>query len=50
METDDDLFLEMFKGVTRTVLARIGDDREARYQFFRRFVDLATEIAPEPMQ
>jgi hypothetical protein len=46
IETDDDLFLAMIEGVTLTVLDRIGDDREARYQFFRRFVELAREIAP----
>ena len=36
--------------ITEVVLARIGDDIEARYQFFRRFVELAREVAPEPMQ
>jgi hypothetical protein len=46
MEPDDDLFLEMIKSVTLTVLDRIGDDREVRYQFFRRFVELAREMAP----
>ena len=48
METDDDLFLEMVEGVTLTVLSRLGDDPEARYQFFRRFVELAMEVAPGP--
>jgi hypothetical protein len=46
MEENDDLFLEMVEGVTLTVLARIGDDPEARYQSFKRFVELATEVAP----
>ena len=50
METDDDLFLGMIEGVTLTVLDRIGDDPEARYQFFRLFVELAREVAPEPIQ
>ena len=48
METDDDLFLQMVEGVTVTVLDRIGGDREARHQFFKRFVELAREIAPGP--
>ena len=50
MEAEDDEFLEMVEGVTLTVLTRIGDDPEARYQFFRRFVELAREVAPGPQQ
>ena len=50
MEPDDDLFLEMVEGVTLTVLDRLGDDPEAGYQFFRWFVELAREVAPEPGQ
>ena len=50
MEADEDLFLEMVEGVTLKVLDRIGDDREARYQFFRSFVELAREMAPQDVQ
>lgn len=50
METDDELFLEMVEGVALTVLARLGDDPEARYQFFQRFVEPARDVAPEPIQ
>jgi hypothetical protein len=48
METDDDLFREIIDGVTLTSLARIGDDPDARYQFFKQFVELAREVAPGP--
>jgi hypothetical protein len=44
----DEIFLSMIEEVTLDVVDRIGDDREARYQFFRRLVDLAKEIAPGP--
>ena len=43
METDDDLFLDLVESVTRDVLDRIGNDPEARYAFFRRFLELAKE-------
>jgi hypothetical protein len=48
VETDNDLFLEMVEGVTPSMLERIGDDPEASYQLFRRFVELAGELAPGP--
>jgi hypothetical protein len=41
--TDDDLLLDLIETVTLDVLARIGDDPEARFRFFRRFVELAQE-------
>jgi hypothetical protein len=43
--TDDDLLLDMIESVTLDVLARIGEDPDARYQFFKGFVALATEAA-----
>lgn len=43
MDTDDDLILDLLESVTLDVLERIGDDSEARYQFFKRFVELARE-------
>ena len=45
METDDDLFLDMVESVTLDVLGRLGDDPDARYVFFRRFLALAQEVA-----
>jgi len=41
--TDDDLFLDMMGAIVLDALARIGDDPEARYAFFKRFVELAQE-------
>jgi hypothetical protein len=42
---DEDRFLEMVEGATLTVLARIGDDTEARFRFFRRLLVIAQEEA-----
>jgi hypothetical protein len=44
MDTDDDLFLEMIESVTLDVPGRIGDDPEARYAFFKRFLPLAQAV------
>ena len=38
---DDDLLLDLIERVSSDVLERIGDDREATYQVFKRFVDPA---------
>ena len=37
----DDLILDLIESVTLDVLARLGNDREARYAFLRGFVELA---------
>lgn len=34
----------MIESVTLDVLARLGDDPDARYEFFRRFVALAQDV------
>ena len=41
--TNDDPLLDMIQSVTLDVLERIGDDREARFQFFKCFIELAKE-------
>ena len=43
MNTDDDLFADMVADITLDVLAKIGDDPDARYAFFKRFVELAKQ-------
>ena len=47
----DDPMLAMIESVARDVLAQIGDDPDARFQFFKRLFELAKEIthvaAPE---
>ena len=40
---DDDLFLDLLDTVVLDALGMIGDDREARYAFLRRFVALAQD-------
>ena len=40
-ETTDDELLAMIVSVAADVLDRIGDDADARFQFFRDFVKLA---------
>lgn len=48
---DDDLLIELIVRVAEDVLQRLGDDRDARFQFFKRLVVRAKEIthaaAPE---
>ena len=40
--TDDDpLIANLIRDVALDVLERIGDDAEARYQYFRAFIDLS---------
>jgi hypothetical protein len=34
----------MIESVARDVLTRLDDDPDARFEFFRRFVELAREI------
>jgi hypothetical protein len=41
---EDDLLVDMIDSVARDVLERIGDSPDARFEFFRRFVELAKEI------
>ena len=39
--TDDELLANLIADVAQDVLAKIGSDPEARYQFFCAFIDLA---------
>ena len=43
----DDLVLDLIESITLDVLARLGNDREARYAFFRGFVELARQSIQE---
>ena len=43
-QPDNDLLADMIADVAFDVLSRIGDDSEARYQFFKRFVELAKDV------
>jgi len=43
----DDLLLDLIESVTLDVLAWLGNDREARYAFFRGFVELAWQSIEE---
>jgi hypothetical protein len=45
--SDNDLLLDMIEFVALDVLARIGDDPDARFRFFKRFVALAQEALRE---
>ena len=47
--TDDELVADLIRNVATDVLERIGDDAEARYQYFRAFIDLSRR-AVEPQQ
>ena len=44
MDTDNDLFLDLIESVTRDVLDRLGNDSDARYAFFRRFLEVARRV------
>ena len=44
MDTEDDLFLDLIESVAPDVLVRIGDDPDARYEYFRRLVELARRV------
>ena len=49
--TDDDIFLDAVEVMVLSVLDRIGDDPKARFEFFRRLLAVAQEIAaPQPME
>ena len=50
MDTDEELFLDMIDDVALTVLDKIGDDPDARYAFFKRFVELAQEATGDAPQ
>ena len=41
---DNDLFLDAVDTVVIDVLERLGDDPDARYAFFRRFLALAQGV------
>jgi hypothetical protein len=41
----DDLLLDMIESVAADVLAKIGDNPDARFEFFKEFVALATKFA-----
>ena len=41
----DDLFLDAVDMIVLGALSRIGSDSEARFRFFRRLVELATDAA-----
>lgn len=40
---DDHLFLDLIESVALDILARIGGDPNARYAFFKQFVELAQQ-------
>lgn len=42
--TDNDLLLDLIESVAVDVLTRLGDDPDARFDFFKRFVELAREF------
>ena len=44
---DDELFLDAIEVIVLEALARIGDDPEARFSFFRRILAVAQEVAAE---
>ena len=41
--TDDELLANLIADVAQDVLAKIGSDPKARYQFFRAFIALANK-------
>ena len=43
--TDDDVFLDAVETMVLNVLARLGDDPTTRFEFFRRRVAVAREVA-----
>jgi hypothetical protein len=43
----DDRFLDAVDVIVLDALARIGDDRRARFAFFRRLLAVAQEVAKE---
>jgi hypothetical protein len=48
--TDDELLADMISAVALDVLGSIGSDPEARYQFFRQYIELAKlTVAREPV-
>lgn len=42
--TADDELADMIRDIALDVLGRVGDDANARYEFFKRFVELAQSI------
>ena len=50
MDTDDDVFLDDVDAIVLDALTRIGDDLRARFQFFRRLLAVAQEVAKERSQ
>jgi hypothetical protein len=45
IQPTDDPLLDMIECVARDVLAKIGDDPDARFAFFKEFVALAKRFA-----
>jgi len=45
--TDDDLFLDAVDTIVLDVLQRLGDDRDARFAFLRRLLDVARDAVGE---
>jgi len=43
--TNDDILLDMIESITLDVLARIGDNADARYEFLKGFAALAWETS-----
>ena len=43
MDTDDDLLLDLIESITLDVLDRLGDNPDARYESFKRFVARAQD-------
>lgn len=43
--TDDEILAEAIADVAFDVLSRIGNDSDALYEFFRRFIELARLVA-----
>lgn len=45
--TDDELLADLFADVAMDALARIGSDPNARYQYFRSFIDLSRRVVEQ---
>jgi len=44
MDTDDELLLDMIESITLDVLARPGNNPDARYASFKRLLALAQDV------
>lgn len=45
--TDDELFIELVTSIVEDVLSQLGEDSELRFQFFKKFVALATLVTSQ---